>query len=96
MNEAVDEANYMVKEFKNLNYEVELLLNPDRTKMNDLFKNLMKTVEETKKTKERILIHFYYTGHGKMKDKTYIVLNESDPKKSLFPLETKMRTLSTS
>ena len=29
-----------------------------------------------------------------MKDKTYAVLNEQDPNKQLFPLESKMRVLS--
>jgi len=94
MDEAVDEAEFMVAQFKYLNYEVILRINPSRKEMDKLFLDVKKMIKEVIKKKERILLHFYYTGHGKMKDETYIVLNEPDAKKALFPLERKMRTTS--
>ena len=94
MNEAEDEAMFMVEQFKSLNYEVELRLDPDRKEMDRLFLNVKQIIKETIKAKERILVHFYYTGHGKMKDQAYMVLNEPEPKKALFPLESKMRSMS--
>lgn len=36
--------------------------------MNNLFKELIKMIKECIKSNKRILIHFYYTGHGKMKE----------------------------
>jgi len=94
MLEAKDEAQFMEDSFKLLNYETRVLLNPSNEEMTDLFKELFKTVKQAIKDDKRTLIHFYYTGHGKIKDQTYMVLNEPDFKKSMFPLERKLRTLS--
>jgi len=51
-------------------------------------------IKEYIKSNKRILIHFYYTGHGKMKEQTYAVLNNPDFKKAMFPIERKIRNLS--
>jgi len=94
MLEADEEADFMVEKFKELNYQVQLCRNPTRKEMNVLFKELSKMITETAKQKERVLIHFYYTGHGKMKEQTFAVLNEPVSKDALFPLESKIRNLS--
>jgi len=93
MPEAVDEAQFMIEQLKGFNYEVLSLINPSRIEMNELFdKKLKGIIKAGIKAKERTLVHFYYTGHGKMKEQTIAVLNEEDQKKSHFPIERKMRT----
>jgi len=67
MPEAKEEAEFMEWSFRELNYEVELLMNPDNGTMAALFERLQKDIMERIKKDKRTLIHFYYTGHGKMK-----------------------------
>lgn len=40
------------------------------------------------------MIHFYYTGHGKVKEQTFAVLNDPVFKQAIFPIEGKIRNLS--
>jgi len=84
----------MVKKLRELNYTVHLIMNPSRVELDQLFKDLISRMEENAKANKRNLLHFYYTGHGKMKDTTYAVLNETTFKKALFPFERKIGTLS--
>lgn len=95
MEEAKEEADFMVKKFKKMNYVVKLCINPTRVELNKLFKDIQNMIEkEFIKTNKRILLHFYYTGHGMMKELTYAVLNEPTLTKALFPIERNIRTLS--
>jgi len=68
MLEAVQEAKYISEAFRTMNYEVIEEINPSNKQMVALMKRLMAASKEAIKKGERILIHVYYTGHGKMKD----------------------------
>ena len=77
-----------------MNFEIIHVQNPDAKKMSDFFAELNARVLLAIKENQRILFFFYYTGHGKIKDQTYMVLNEPDFKKYMFPFERKVRNLS--
>jgi len=69
-------------------------MNPSRPELDQLFKDIFKMIKEYIKDNKRILIHVYYTGHGKMREQTYAVLNDPVFKQAMFPLERKIRNLS--
>ena len=45
------------------------------------------------KFKQEVLLVFYYAGHGCMKKKQYIVLNEDDIDKIFWPSEENLRVI---
>ena len=77
-----------------MNFEIIHKKNPSSKQMFDLFRELADKAVEAIANNKRLLFFFYYTGHGKIKDQTYMVVNEPDFKKYMFPFERKVRNLS--
>jgi len=94
MPEVVKEGEDMVEGLKKLNFEIIYKKDPNSKAMFDLFKDLFKQANAAIKSNKRLFFFFYYTGHGKIKDQTYMVVNEEDFKKYMFPFERKVRNLS--
>ena len=68
-------------------------MNPSRAELDKVFKDIIKMIKAYIKDNKRILIYFYYTGHGKMREQTCAVLNEPVFRQAMFPIERKVRNL---
>ena len=54
----------------------------------------MKRVIEHQKKGENVFIYAYLAGHGVADNRQYFLTNSDDPQKALFPIEEKLRNIS--